>query len=506
MSSKKAIAPATPKVEPRRPAEERFEFVRVDLIDPAKDNPRKKVGDTTELEQSIKAKGILQPLRVTPRGKRFVLVAGERRWTAAKKVGLKVVPCMVQEMTDAERLEAMLVENMQRVDLTPLEEARTISALEQKCKLTQRDIATRIGKSQPLISKRLALLKLPAAALSKLDSGRITLEDAADLAKLADKPKEIERILKRPGNVQFAVDDYLRKQRDKAAIAKIKADCKAKGIVCLGGGVGYFNPPHGTMVLGNGYMQLPIDPKKHAAMACHAVGIGYGKPVACCTDRSNHPELTKGEARREQSRTPSPEEEARLATVEELKAAAKRREELHGPVAELDGLELIIAAALINSCNHDVLAKVLELLDVEYEPLTHEHWTPQGRTQIATMRAALQRERRSPSRALKIAAMFALIEIEDGVRRGDWTLGAEYFRLLARAGHTPCPAEAMRLSTGAHDDEIDIADELLEDEDGERACRVCRVCGCTDYEGCDGGCMWVEDDLCSSCHSGGSAA
>ncbi len=152
-------------------------LVPIELLDPAPDNPRAKLGNTTDLAASIEQHGILQDLLVTRRGGRYLIVAGHRRHKAAKQAGKTHVPCKIRELTDQQRRQIMLVENLQRDDLTPLEEARGYQALlEEEPDLSQHDIARRIGrvKSQGLVSRRLSLLKLPPGRRSCWRPGTIT--------------------------------------------------------------------------------------------------------------------------------------------------------------------------------------------------------------------------------------------------------------------------------------------------------------------------------------------
>ncbi len=114
----------------------------------------------TELAESIRQHGVVQPLLVRPRGDRFELVAGERRWRAAKLAGLTEVPAMVRELADADALKVALVENLQREDLNPLEEAEAYSRLMQEFRMTQEEVAAAVGKSRPAVANTMRLLQL----------------------------------------------------------------------------------------------------------------------------------------------------------------------------------------------------------------------------------------------------------------------------------------------------------------------------------------------------------
>lgn len=138
----------------------------------AGDNPRRDLGDLSELAISIKSTGLLEPIVATPgEAGRYVIVAGHRRHAAAELAAVDTVPVYVRVMDDQERVAAMLVENLQRSDLAPLEEAGAFKRLVDEFGMPQRQLAEKVGRSQGHISKRLGLLDLPAAAQKALDSG-----------------------------------------------------------------------------------------------------------------------------------------------------------------------------------------------------------------------------------------------------------------------------------------------------------------------------------------------
>jgi ParB family chromosome partitioning protein len=136
-------------------------LVPIDLVDPNPDQPRQVMGDLSELMASIAEKGIIEPLVVRHRNGRFQLIAGERRYQAAVQVGLRDVPVIIRESDDAEALEVALVENLQRKDLTPFEEAEALHGLMQRCGYTHEQLARRLGKSRTAITETLALHQMP---------------------------------------------------------------------------------------------------------------------------------------------------------------------------------------------------------------------------------------------------------------------------------------------------------------------------------------------------------
>ncbi|HTE21839.1 MAG TPA: ParB/RepB/Spo0J family partition protein [Candidatus Limnocylindria bacterium] len=146
-----------------------------------------------ELAASIERYGILQPLIVSPRGGKYVLVAGERRWRAARIAGLKQVPAIIRKREELEQLEVALIENVQRVDLAPLEQAVSIEKLHQQFNFSYQAIAERLGKAHSTVHNIVRLLNLPADARTALQKGRITEGHArAILALKNDSNKQVE--------------------------------------------------------------------------------------------------------------------------------------------------------------------------------------------------------------------------------------------------------------------------------------------------------------------------
>jgi ParB family chromosome partitioning protein len=137
-------------------------LVPIDLIDPNPEQPRQVMGDLSELMASISEKGIIEPLVVRQRHSRYQIVAGERRYQAAVQVGLRELPVVIRDVDDTEIIEVALVENIQRKDLGPFEEAEALSSLADRCGYTHEDLAKRLGKSRTSITESLALSEMPA--------------------------------------------------------------------------------------------------------------------------------------------------------------------------------------------------------------------------------------------------------------------------------------------------------------------------------------------------------
>jgi ParB family chromosome partitioning protein len=160
--------------------------------------PRKHFDDAriSELAESIKSKGLLLPLLVRRDSKGYVLIAGERRWRAAQKAGLRELPALVREVSDKEAFELALIENIQRQDLNPVEEAEAFHRLTEEHGLTQEELAARVGKERSTVANALRLLRLPDAIKASLVSGKLSMgharallavQDEHDLKKIADK-------------------------------------------------------------------------------------------------------------------------------------------------------------------------------------------------------------------------------------------------------------------------------------------------------------------------------
>jgi ParB family chromosome partitioning protein len=137
-------------------------FLPIDDIEPNPDQPRQNIGDLADLAASIREKGVLEPLIVRPHGRGYQIVAGERRWRACKQVGVEKVPCIIKEVDEKEMLELALIENLQRKDLTPFEEAEGLAALGEKFGYTHAQIAQVIGKSRTSVTESLSLNQMPS--------------------------------------------------------------------------------------------------------------------------------------------------------------------------------------------------------------------------------------------------------------------------------------------------------------------------------------------------------
>jgi ParB family chromosome partitioning protein len=136
-------------------------LVPIDQIEPNPDQPRQVMGDLSELMSSIQEKGVIEPLIVRQRGDRYQIIAGERRYQAAIRVGLRDLPVVIREVDDTEIIEVALVENIQRKDLSAFEEAEAMHGLASRCGYTHEDLARRLGKSRTSVTESLALAAMP---------------------------------------------------------------------------------------------------------------------------------------------------------------------------------------------------------------------------------------------------------------------------------------------------------------------------------------------------------
>ena len=205
----KAPAPATPGGEV---------MLKINEVEPNKNQPRKDFDQAAleELADSIRQHGIVQPIVVTKQDGYYEIIAGERRWRAAKLAGLKEVPVVIKEYSPQEVMEVALIENIQREDLNPVEEAKAYQHLIEEYKLKQEDVAKKVSKNRTTITNALRLLKLPESILNMLITGTISggharallaIDDPKKQQKIADKivkdklsVREVEKLVKDGGD------------------------------------------------------------------------------------------------------------------------------------------------------------------------------------------------------------------------------------------------------------------------------------------------------------------
>lgn len=170
--------------------------ISIDLIDPNPYQTRRHIREEAlnELADSIRVSGVVQPVVLRPgQNGRFQLVAGERRWLASKRAGKTTVPAVVRQISNEQAMEITIIENLQREDLNPVEQARAFERLSREFGLTQEQIASRTGKDRASIANFIRLLKLPAAIQDALENGALSFGHGKALVSLAGFPDHLEK-------------------------------------------------------------------------------------------------------------------------------------------------------------------------------------------------------------------------------------------------------------------------------------------------------------------------
>lgn len=172
--------------------------LKLNLIEPNSEQPRKNFDEESlqELADSIKQYGILQPLIVQKKGSHYEIIAGERRWRAAKLAGITDVPVLIREYDKQQTMEIALIENVQRADLNPIEEAQAFQQLIQEFHLTQEEIANRVSKNRATITNSMRLLKLDSRVQDMLAEGKISSGHARALLGLEDRERQYQVAVK----------------------------------------------------------------------------------------------------------------------------------------------------------------------------------------------------------------------------------------------------------------------------------------------------------------------
>jgi len=229
---KKALGRGLESLIPRKVLEERrgtAQQVPLGKIKPNPFQPRKTFAseDLQELVQSIQERGVLQPVLVRRKGEGWELIAGERRYRACQKLGLLTIPAVEVTAADVEALELALVENLQRSDLKPLEEAEGYQRLKTEFHLTQEQVAQKVGKERATVANVLRLLSLPPEVKALLSSGKLSAGHARALAAL-DNPQEQKRLADRIVQLELNVRDAERLAQGARGMKKAKGGAKVK--------------------------------------------------------------------------------------------------------------------------------------------------------------------------------------------------------------------------------------------------------------------------------------
>src|SRR6266849_2507457 len=202
--------------------------VQIDLIQPGQQQPRTTFHQAKldELAQSIRASGIIQPLLLRRRGGMFELVAGERRWRAAQIAGLHSVPVIVRDVPDDKLLELALIENIQRADLNPVEEANAYKKLIESLGLTQEDVAQRVGRDRSFVTNYLRILKLPSEIRLLLEREKLSFGHARALLTI-DNALLQRRLAQKTVKNNWSVREVERRVRNLAAQKEPRASNKS---------------------------------------------------------------------------------------------------------------------------------------------------------------------------------------------------------------------------------------------------------------------------------------
>ena len=189
--------------------------VKINEINPNREQPRKMFEDAAlqELSDSIKENGVIQPIIVVKKGSGYQIVAGERRWRASRMAGLTVIPAIIRDLTDLQTMEQALIENIQREDLNPLEEAYAMNNLMKEHGLTQEQLAKRLGKSRPAIANTVRLIAVEQSVQDFIRNGDLSAGHARALLALPtgeDQRKAAEFILQKDLNVR-ETEEYVKR-------------------------------------------------------------------------------------------------------------------------------------------------------------------------------------------------------------------------------------------------------------------------------------------------------
>ena len=174
--------------------EESIVHININEIEPNEEQPRKQFEKKSlnELKESIEQFGIIQPIIVRKKEDKYEIIAGERRWRAAKEAKLEEIPCIIKEIDDKEAMKLALIENIQREDLNPIEEASAYKSLMENYKLTQEDLAKTIGKSRSYVGNTVRLLNLDEEIIKNIAEGKLSSSHGRTLLAISDKNERLK--------------------------------------------------------------------------------------------------------------------------------------------------------------------------------------------------------------------------------------------------------------------------------------------------------------------------
>ncbi len=214
------------------------EEIEIALIDTNPNQPRKNFDKDAlaELAKSISQHGVIQPIIVAPKGGRYEIIAGERRYRATQQAGLGKIPAIVRDYNDMERKEIALIENLQREDLNPIEEAMAYKTLMGQYNLTQEELANKLGKGRPTVANSLRLLHLAPAVQEMLVSGRLTAGHARALVIIKDPAVQVSYAMAAKDKqlsvrqLEFMIQKYVNPEKKKKA-PRTPLAAELKGLV-----------------------------------------------------------------------------------------------------------------------------------------------------------------------------------------------------------------------------------------------------------------------------------
>ena len=448
-------------------------MLEVGKLTVADDNLRGELGDLSELAGSIKSLGVLEPLLVSDNDGKLLVVAGARRLEAAKKAGAKEVPCIVRPFTDQERVEVMIVENLLREDITPLEEAQGYKRLIELGQ-TQRQIAARVGRAQSHISKRLMLTELPEPVQKAVGRGQVNLESVQQLSKLKDDPETVLSIVNEAvarqhdggaesrefanrqveRKVQAQLEAKEKAKLVEASIAKLKKAGEKDIVTLVGDGYSVKTPNGYKQVVVSSYRDDDIEyaPGKHAKLSCHAVGVNPkdGTVVELCSKPSTH--KTRAQKAKDQQ---DKEKKANAAAAAKEKAAIeKRRDFLAGLVSRSIDKGLLLDLVFIALVEHDswgweqIALQLLPVTDKDIDDANAEIDEPSGDPMELIEWYAAR------SQVNRLRATFAIVV---GRLESQFRASNEYLELLVKHGYEPNPDEKKRLAKAEKTEEALVA-------------------------------------------------
>lgn len=474
----------------KAPADETVQQLPVGLVKPDPRNARREADD--ELVDSIRDVGIVHPLLVTPvdgkAGQGWTIVSGERRWRAAKKAKLSHVPCVVRAYDGVERRRVQLLSDLERKALTPTEEAAGMAELRDEHGMRQRDIAKALHVSQSHVSKRLALMRLPARVRELVDAGDVPVADAEVLARLDDD--QVAKVLEEAaldapshawGSLRMVAERAVARQERERRREKLVAEQERAGHTVLDRPPGYQpllivgdDPPPATVHVVSWHRQVDVD--AHHELDCHAVAIDVdardsdAQVIACCTDPARHP-LHEPDvpARDDADGEPLLEHDSRDGALDEDPALRERIDRAHAEEARIRQLDSArdtrqqAMAKLVRSIDDwtlddddglldHVLRRLIDLaigslnagrittaasMAIDHD-FRHGH---EARSAIAT--AAGERE---GSALVALATAVVLARDDYGAHPvADSTIHRAHLQLLAEHGYQPTPIETDEL-------------------------------------------------------------